>query len=101
MAEAVSVGRQAAAAVANFYQANNTFPQNPEQAGFALPPTASSVQNVSVDPNNGSVKVVVSIQPHAGKTIVFVPSLDAQKQVVWHCGSSDINTTLLPQDCRE
>lgn len=101
MVEAVTAGRQAAAAVDNFYQANKLIPKTVEEAGFVLPPDVTSVQSINVDQNNGTVLIRVAIPPHAGKAILLVPSLDANKQVVWRCRSREINAALLPQDCRE
>lgn len=101
MVEAVAIGRQAAATVGNFYATNNSLPKTVEQAGFVLPPAASSVQSLSVDQRNGTVLIKVAIPPHVGKTILLVPSLDADKRVVWRCSSREVNVALLPQDCRE
>lgn len=63
-------------------------------------PDASSVQSLSVDPSNGTVLIKIAIPPHVGKAILLIPSLDADKRVVWRCRSREVNVAHLPQDCR-
>jgi Zn-dependent protease with chaperone function len=101
MATAVSVGRQAAAAVGNYYRNNKEVPATLEAAGFSLPAAVSGVSSVTVNPTNGVVEVRVAIPPHAGKSIALAPYLDDSKQIRWHCGSREIDPKFLPQDCRD
>lgn len=96
----VATGRQAAAAVGNYYQVNGRIPKTLEQAGFVSPPSAVGVQSIGIDSNSGTVQVRVAMAPHTGKSIFLVPSLDANKRVVWSCGSKEIGAALLPPDCR-
>lgn len=100
LAETVMIGRQAAAAVGSFYESHQQIPKTVEQAGFVQPPAMTSVQRITVNPDNGALRIVVAIPPHIGKAILFVPSLDANKHVVWRCTSQEIAAPLLPQDCR-
>ena len=100
LAGAVATGRQAAAAVANYYYVNHKVPRTLEEAGFALPASASSVANVAVNPDSGVIQVDVAVPPYAGKSLLLVPSLGADKQVVWRCGSNEIPLSAMPLDCR-
>jgi type II secretory pathway pseudopilin PulG len=100
LAQAVGVGRQATTAFTNFYQAKKTVPRTLTQAGFTLPPNTPGVQDIKVD-SDGTIVLTVAVAGHAGKSILFVPSLDAKKRIVWACGSREINRTLLPQDCQD
>jgi hypothetical protein len=45
--------------------------------------------------------VVTSIVSTQGAgTLVFSPSLDANKRVVWRCSGENLATTALPAGCR-
>lgn len=101
MVAAVSVGRQAAAAVGNYYRDNGKVPGTLEEARFKLTSPVPGVDRVNFDPSNGMVTVGVTIPPVAGKSIFLAPYLDDNKRIVWHCGSREIDPKLLPQDCRD
>lgn len=101
MVAAVSVGHQAGEAVANYFYANNAVPNSLEQAGYVSNANAAIVQNVTVNPANGTVQVTVAVAPYSGKSILFVPSLDASRHITWRCVSSDIKASVLPPECRQ
>lgn len=100
LAQAVSAGRGATATVEEYYYKTRSVPENLAQAGFALPPTATYVQSIEVNPKNAVVTLTLAIPAHVGQTITFVPSLDKAKRIHWRCGSNDIGANLLPKDCR-
>lgn len=97
--QAMVTGKRAADLVTNFYNHNKALPDTLAVAGFSEPlPTAISGISVSQD---GTIIITMSGGPLAGKTILLVPSLDANKQVVWACMSKDILDRQLPQQCRK
>jgi Zn-dependent protease with chaperone function/type II secretory pathway pseudopilin PulG len=100
MAEAVSVGNQATAAVANYYHVHRSVPRTLAQAGFSLSPAMSGVQSIELNPTDGIMQLTLAAEPYAGKAIVFVPSLDVNKRIVWRCSSREIKAEALPQNCR-
>ncbi len=100
IAEAVAIGQQSSIAVADFYYAKGAIPESLEQAGASSTPASASVPRASVDPRNGVVRVITSAAPYAGKAIVFIPSFDADKKIVWKCSSDSIPSKVLPADCR-
>ncbi len=100
LTQAVAVGRSAAAAVEEHYYKTGEVPATLAQAGFALPATASYVQDIEVNPKNAIVTVTLAVPAQMGKTITLVPSLDSEKHIHWRCGSNDIGANLLPKDCR-
>lgn len=97
---AEAAGRKAADLVANYYYANGQVPQTLEQAGFSTPPEGAGVSAMAVDPGTGVIRVTLGVAPYSGKSLVLVPSLDAEKRVVWRCVSDEIPAKALPPDCR-
>ena len=91
---------EATAAVERYFYANGRAPSTLEQAGFALDDPAHAVQNVTVDPDNGMVRVFPSDLNFRGKAIAFTPRLNENKRVEWQCGSDEIPVQLLPPSCR-
>jgi len=99
--QAVLEARVAANAVADYYQTNKSLPQNLEQAGYNPSYIPPGIQPITIDANTGSIKLTIDIPAHLGKTIELVPSIDDNKQIVWRCGSSNLDSKLLPLDCRD
>lgn len=99
MAQAVNIGRAAADSVGSYYNQNRAIPQNLEAAGFAssLPP---SVKGVSVNSQTGTVTVTMEGTAVSGKSLMFVPSQDANGQIIWTCMSDEIQDKYLPHDCQ-
>lgn len=100
LAEAVTVGRSAADSVSNYYNQHQEVPGSLEQAGFAAP-IPPSVKELSVNSQNGTVIITMASAPINGKTVLFVPSLDSNKQIIWTCVSQEIRDRYLPQQCRQ
>ncbi|MQA41380.1 M48 family metallopeptidase [Rugamonas aquatica] len=100
MAQVVGVGQDATAAVERYFYANGRGPATLAQAGYAMDDPSHVVQEVSVDPGNGVVRVLPSDPVYRGKAIAFTPRLDENKRVAWQCGSEDIPAQVLPADCR-
>lgn len=100
LAEAVTVGRNAADTVANYYNQHQEVPSNLEQAGFAEP-IPPSVKKVSINSQNGTVIITMASAPITGKSLLLVPSLDSNKQIIWTCMSQEIRDNYLPQQCRQ
>ncbi len=97
---AVEVGRSAADSVANYYNQHQEVPSSLEQAGFTAP-IPPSVKELSVNSQNGTVTITMATAPISGKTFLFVPSLDSNKQIIWTCMSQEIQDNYLPQQCRQ
>ena len=97
--QAVTFGRTATDSVTNFYNLHQAIPNNLEEADFALllPP---SVKALSFNGQNGTVTVTIEGSAVNGKSISFVPSLDAGNQLIWTCMSEEIQDRYLPQECR-
>lgn len=101
LTQAIGLARSATTSVENYYYKTKSVPDNLEKAGFVLPPTATYVQDLSVDPENAVVTLTLAISAHQGKTIEFVPTLDKKKRIHWQCSSKNLTSALLPPDCRE
>lgn len=100
MVEAVSVGKQAATSVADFYSENEAMPENVAQAGFAgtLP---KSVKSIEVDSQTGVITVIMAIPSVADKSVLLVPDVGEDRQITWTCTARDIPLRYLPQECRQ
>lgn len=99
LAEAATVGKNASESVANYYYQHQQIPSSLELAGFAVrfPP---SVKDISVN-QNGVVTITMAAASVEGKTLLLVPSLDANKQIIWKCMSQEIQDKYLPHQCRQ
>ena len=96
---AVLVGNQATQAVETFYARNNTLPRDLKEAGM-VDPGSREVRQVSVNPGNGTVQVMLAMSPLEGKSILFVPQRDNSNRVIWICRSDDVPPRYLPPHCR-
>jgi Zn-dependent protease with chaperone function len=99
MVQAVGVGREATAAVERYFYANGRGPATLETAGYAMDDPSHAVQDITVDPGNGMVRVFPSDLNYRGKAIAFTPRVDENKRVVWRCASEDIPERVLPLEC--
>lgn len=84
--------------VANYYYQNKRFPDDLEQAGFKIP-VSKFITSMGVT-DKGSVKLVMGFAPLAGKSLVFVPSMDGNNKIHWKCMSQEIEDKYLPATCR-
>jgi hypothetical protein len=98
--EGIAIGNRATESVAGFFNKSQQVPGTLAEAGFSetLPVT---VKAVAVDAKNGVVSVTMaSPTVVAGKAVMFVPSIGADKQITWTCMSTEIANRYLPQKCR-
>lgn len=100
LAEAEAVGKIATDSIASYYDQHRQLPNSLEQAGFAksLPP---SVKEISIDSQNGTVIITMATAPVEGKSLLLVPSVDANNQMIWQCMSQDIPDRYLSLQCRQ
>jgi Tfp pilus assembly major pilin PilA len=98
--QAYNFGKTATASVTGFYQSHQAIPGSIEETGFelSLPP---SVKGLSFDRQSGMVSVTVEGTIINGKSILFVPSLEAGNKLVWTCMSEEIQDRYLPAECRK
>ncbi len=96
--QAFNFGKTATASVSGFYNSHRAIPENIEETGFelSLPP---SVKGLSFDRQSGMVSITVEGSTVNGKSILFVPSLEAGNKLVWTCMSEEIQDRYLPQEC--
>jgi Zn-dependent protease with chaperone function/Tfp pilus assembly protein PilE len=97
---AYEVGQDATSKVGAYYAAKTAVPSTLEEAGVRLADN-SAVNEVQFDPDTAQLRVVTSIVSTQGAgTLVFSPSLDANKRVVWRCNGENLASTALPAGCR-
>jgi len=97
---AYAIGQEATSKVGAYYAAKQAVPSTLEEAGLRLA-NDSAVNEVQFDPETAQLRVVTSIVSTQGAgTLVFTPSLDANKRVVWRCSAENLVQTAVPSNCR-
>ncbi len=97
---AYQVGQDATVKVGAYYMVNDAIPAKLEDAGVNLA-SNDAVNEVQFDPDNGQLRVVTSIAGMQGPgALVFSPSLDADKHVVWRCSGENLAAAAVPAGCR-
>jgi Zn-dependent protease with chaperone function/type II secretory pathway pseudopilin PulG len=97
VAQVLQEGNTATAAVTQHFERTKNVPASLEEAGFR-PQTTAALGTWRVD-ERGLIRFEFTISPVAGKTLVFVPSLDQNKRVVWRCAGETLEQRYLPQSC--
>jgi Zn-dependent protease with chaperone function len=92
-------GSLASAAVTDYFNRNGNVPASLEAAGIAQPPPEHGVRSMSVD-QKGVIRIELNFAPVEGKAIALIPSLDANKRVIWRCVGQDVPPRFLPQSCK-
>lgn len=100
VAAAITVGVQATRKVDDFYLRNKAMPRDLREAGMT-DPLGREVREVSVDPRDGTIQVVLAVPSLEGKSILFVPKSASGDRLVWVCSSSDVRDKYLPASCRK
>ncbi len=97
---ALRIGQDASAKVGAYYAAKQAVPSTLEEAGVRLA-NDNAVNEVQFDPDTAQLRVVTSVVSSQGAgTLVFTPSLDANKRVVWRCSGENLVQMALPAECR-
>jgi type IV pilus assembly protein PilA len=100
--ELVTAGSACKASVSEFFQAEQAFPANLDQAGCSGTPTAK-IQSLTLAANTGVITVEANVTG-AGVTgnYVLVPSETTVNSGVleWACTASTIDPKYLPANCR-
>lgn len=100
MSEAVSVGKNASEKVGAYFSQHQRAPGSLAEAGFVAQ-TSAGIKEVSVNSLDGVVTITMASGPVGGKSLLFVPSIDVNNQIVWKCMSTDIADRYLPKQCRK
>jgi len=90
-------GHRAARTVGQFYERNGGLPQDLASAGFK--PQDPRLESISMT-DKGAIKMQLAFGPVAGKSFYLVPSLDADKHVIWKCYAGSVAPRYLPPQCR-
>ena len=98
--EAAAVtGRQAAQAVGNYMRKHGRAPAQIEEA-YIRPAELRDIKLMSVNHQTGHVRVALAFPPLEGRSLLFVPTRNPDKTIVWRCTSEDIEAKYLPEGCR-
>lgn len=99
MAQVAQFGQSATIAVNSYYDTHKKLPSTLAEAGFTTA-APKSIANVTVQAENGLIIMTMAKAPIAGKSLIFVPEEDANKQLTWSCVSQDIQAVYLPKQCK-
>lgn len=99
MKEVLGIGDQATRAVEEYAAQHNVNPTQMEQTDFST--RSPLVKSVSVNGQTGTVRLIIGFSPMKDKVLLFIPSLDRNKMIVWKCTSENIGMTYLPARCRQ
>jgi hypothetical protein len=97
--EAAATGRQAAQAVGNYMRKRGRAPAQIEEA-YIRPAALKDIKLMSVNGQTGRVRVTLAFPPVEGKSLLFVPTRNADRSIAWQCISEDIPAKYLPEGCR-
>lgn len=97
---AYAIGKSAAEAFSNYYYQHQEPPRSLDQAGFTTP-LPPFVKGVSLDSQNSTVVVTMASDPVKGKSLLFVPSIDASGKFTWACISRDMQDHYVPLKCKK
>jgi Zn-dependent protease with chaperone function/Tfp pilus assembly protein PilE len=101
VAQAYAVGRGTAAAVERYFVTTHQGPATLEQAGATAHPSGTAIELVTLNPQNGQVKVVTTIGAESQRgALTFTPSVGQDKRVSWHCEAEGLSPAVLPPGCR-
>ena len=93
-----TVGLNASQLVTSYYSEHRRLPSDLKQAGYTkLLPT--SIKAVGIGSQKGVISIRMASPTLKDKTLLFIPSLDINKQIIWKCKSKDIEGRYLPQQC--
>lgn len=90
---------EAKTAVTNFIVEHQQIPATLEQAGSKSAPS-DKVKEIALNSQTGAITITMNFPPLVGKTLIFNPALDQEKNIVWSCASNDIPAKYLPAGCR-
>ena len=99
VSEALVGASSAKYSVEEYIENNGKIPTNIEETGFVE--QSKYIESVYVNPENAEISIVVNFSPIQGKSLIFSPSLDENKKIVWGCYSNDIEKRFLPQACKQ
>lgn len=99
VAVAYQAGHEATEKVGSYYMSHDSIPPSLEAAGVRVA-SSEAVREVRMDPENARIEVVTSVGRGDNEgTLVFSPSLDDSKRIVWRCSASRLAPQLVPADC--
>jgi Zn-dependent protease with chaperone function/Tfp pilus assembly major pilin PilA len=100
LALAYLAGNDASAKVGAYYMENKALPASLTEAGAQVVP-GGPIESVHFDRDSGRLQVVSRIAAAEGSgTLVFTPSLDRDKRVVWQCAAEHLAADVVPSECR-
>ncbi len=96
---ALRSGYELTKVVSEYYRQHGAIPKSLADTGSdsSLP---KSVKEIHFDNKGGVITVVMNIPALEGKELLLVPSIEANKELIWECVNLDVPDRYLPSACR-
>lgn len=96
--EGLDMASSAKLSVAETAMSNGTLPINQAATGFVSPTPTTNVASIIIGANG--IITITYTAPAGGGTIVFTPTLNANKDITWDCTTGTLLTKYRPAVCR-
>ncbi|PRC92175.1 TM2 domain [Solimicrobium silvestre] len=99
MAEVESEGQKITSSFTRYMQDNKSIPANINVLGVDV--SNKFISEVEINQVNGVVSLTLTGSvPINGKHFLLIPKVDADKKLIWGCGSEDLAVAYIPTKCR-
>jgi hypothetical protein len=99
LAEAMGYATDASQAVGRYVQVHGALPRDLDQAGVRTP-APTSIQAISIDGQNGQMRVTLNAGYLHGRAFYLAPGREADGTISWRCLHGDVPASVLPPSCR-
>ncbi|MBV8636364.1 MAG: NINE protein [Burkholderiaceae bacterium] len=87
-------------AVSQYYTRTNQLPADLASLGVELGAGRKYIESVTIDQQHGTLDFAIQGIPSLkGKHLLYVPHLDADKNITWSCGGNEFPIKYLPKRC--
>ncbi|WP_131776823.1 pilin [Legionella impletisoli] len=98
--EGLSLASAAQLAVADAVATHGRLPTSQAETHYLSPASTDNIESVTIA-NDGTGAIIVDYTPAAGDgTIIFLPTLDANKNIYWICTGGTLESRYRPVNCR-
>ena len=100
VAEVLIQGLSARSTISEYYAGKGKLPRSLDEAGYRQA-NSRYVESLKFDPNRGVLRMIPIATLAGGKSIDFIPKVEAGALISWTCSSEDMPQKFLPPSCRK